>query len=29
MPEDLQSAPYLKSLHADPRWRELLAAIAK
>jgi TolB-like protein/DNA-binding winged helix-turn-helix (wHTH) protein len=26
--EDLHYAPYLKSLHADPRWRELLAAIA-
>ncbi len=29
MSEDLHYAPYLKSLHADPRWRELLAAIAK
>jgi TolB-like protein/DNA-binding winged helix-turn-helix (wHTH) protein len=28
MREELQHAPFLKSLHADPRWRELLAAIA-
>jgi thioredoxin-like negative regulator of GroEL len=28
MHENLQYAPYLKPLHADPRWRELLAAIA-
>ncbi len=27
MHEDLQSTPFLKPLHADPRWRELLAAI--
>ena len=27
MHEDLQSTPFLKSLYADPRWRELLAAI--
>ena len=28
MHEDLLYSPYLKPLHADPRWRELLAAIA-
>jgi TolB-like protein/tetratricopeptide (TPR) repeat protein len=28
MHEDLQYVPFLKSLHADPRWGELLAAIA-
>jgi hypothetical protein len=28
MAEHLQGAPHLNSLHADPRWRELLAAIA-
>jgi TolB-like protein/DNA-binding winged helix-turn-helix (wHTH) protein/tetratricopeptide (TPR) repeat protein len=28
MQEALQYAPFLKPLHADPRWRELLAAIA-
>ena len=29
MHEHLQIAPFLKSLHADPRWGELLAATAK
>lgn len=28
MLENLQLAPYLKSLHTDPRWRELLAVAA-
>jgi len=28
MQENLQVAPYLKSLHADPRWGELLTAAA-
>jgi TolB-like protein/DNA-binding winged helix-turn-helix (wHTH) protein len=25
--EDLQVSPYLKSLHADPRWRDLMAKV--
>ena len=27
MRETLQVAPFLKSLHADPRWKELLASV--
>jgi hypothetical protein len=27
MTRDFQTAPFLKTLHADPRWNELLAAI--
>jgi TolB-like protein/DNA-binding winged helix-turn-helix (wHTH) protein/Tfp pilus assembly protein PilF len=27
MTRDVQTAPFLKTLHADPRWNELLAAI--